>query len=861
MTVLSAGCLLICSCADDMNTAVRSSHQISFIPEVHSHRETSTRTPSEGECRSGVFALRAGGKDFLFLHTTCADSIATEHAVQAGTDGVTRAAPVSGQGMYDSFGLSAYAYKSSWDETDGPNYIYDVSVNRTGDVWTPASACYWPGKPYKMRFFAYAPRGEASYRLSGQSEGRPALTCVVPADVSEQKDLLVAVTEEVDGASGMAVPLTFRHAMTAVRFACADDMRKGTVKSITLRNVYSKGVYDMDRASWSGLDSLTAFRQVLDMPVDKDLSREITTDAQTFMMIPQRLAGDAEIEVVFHDGKTEHTLKAVIADGLWPMGATVTYNISAQSIRWEYVLEVTSPEEFTYQGGSGTYTLTSYREDADGNREPVPWTAVCSTDGGEHWSQSVPSWLRGLATSGQGNVAPTVLSVAVSPQTEEPDGLHRHALMQAPPKGGTRPYNLSNATGAEAVENTANCYVVDASGWYSFPLVYGNAIKNGQTNRSAYTSKASTAQESVLSPFINHLGVGIVSPYISANPGCVPAKAELLWQDAPGLVGDVRYNPGENGGNVTFRVENASICQGNAVIAVKDAAGAVLWSWHIWVTDEHIRDVVEITNYSGRKFALMPVNLGWCDVEAVRFDERTCIVKVMAGEQAREIVWRQNGHKVSTAGNNPFYQWGRKDPFCPSTGKGNVNATLYTAAGTAYTSGPRKEDLGSDKTCIKNYILKPDVMQANVNGDNKYVNLWSADNTTYVINDNSNRVVKTVYDPCPPGFMMSPGNAFTGFSKTGENVVSSSAINGQWDAVRMGWHFYVDESARSTVFFPTPGWRSTQRVVYVRSYGFYWLAVPQASNYGRYLSIDRSDLYPYFNATRSYGMSVRPCRE
>ena len=33
--------------------------------------------------------------------------------------------------------------------------------------------------------------------------------------------------------------------------------------------------------------------------------------------------------------------------------------------------------------------------------------------------------------------------------------------------------------------NTANCYVVNASGTYTFPLVYGNGIKNGAPNAPA----------------------------------------------------------------------------------------------------------------------------------------------------------------------------------------------------------------------------------------------------------------------------------------------------------------------------------------------------------------------------------------
>jgi NADPH2:quinone reductase len=98
-------------------------------------------------------------------------------------------------------------------------------------------------------------------------------------------------------------------------------------------------------------------------------------------------------------------------------------------------------------------------------------------------------------------------------------------LKAATAKGSeTTPYNLSNNTGGNTVENTANCYVVNAPGYYSLPLVYGNAIKNSATNASAYTSTVTGTN--ILNPFINHAGNGITDPYISGN-GCTPAKAEL----------------------------------------------------------------------------------------------------------------------------------------------------------------------------------------------------------------------------------------------------------------------------------------------------------------------------------------------
>ena len=71
---------------------------------------------------------------------------------------------------------------------------------------------------------------------------------------------------------------------------------------------------------------------------------EVTSAAQTFMMLPQTLSDGATVEVVFVDGTTgtERTLSASIAGMDWPQGTTVTYRIS---ITPEYELEFISEPE------------------------------------------------------------------------------------------------------------------------------------------------------------------------------------------------------------------------------------------------------------------------------------------------------------------------------------------------------------------------------------------------------------------------------------------------------------------------------------------------------------------------------------
>ena len=95
------------------------------------------------------------------------------------------------------------------------------------------------------------------------------------------------------------------------------------------------------------------------------------------------------------------------------------------------------------------------------------------------------------------------------------------------------------AGNARATMSTANCYMVHTAGDYKLPLVYGNAIKDGAANTAAYTGVSGQ-----LETFHNHAGKAITDPWIKNNKDesdndIVVSTAELLWQDAEGLITDV----------------------------------------------------------------------------------------------------------------------------------------------------------------------------------------------------------------------------------------------------------------------------------------------------------------------------------
>lgn len=424
------------------------------------------------------------------------------------------------------------------------------------------------------------------------------------------------------------------------------------------------------------------------------------------------------------------------------------------------------------------------------------------------------------------------------------------------------PYNLSNATGGSVVENTANCYMVGAPGWYCFPLAYGNAITNKKDDNRAYSS----------SSIVNHLNNKITSGYILENPDMKERasrfKAKLIWEDAQNLIDpdNIIYDPGlfDGKGGVIFHI--GTMAEGNAVIALIDPDTPVdqfvddfkrpapyenlkstraVWSWHIWATrigfEAYAKDVTIINN-DKEAFDIMPVNLGWCagNRKIRYYKRRKCDIKFKLGDHEIIRTIEQYPHLVLPRGDHPYYQWGRKDPFV-GTNIPNGNKERWvmeqdkynevTHYNTGSTYNPPKvyeepKEYGQNdrrkhtKDCLDVLVRNPDKWHnaprvPKVEGDFTQgfnsINLAPTDLW-------SNGGYKTIYDPCPPGYQIGSNLVYTGFTFTKENAIYSvnwydvleknmladyygGSINSQVI------EFYTDTRKIQSVIFPVTGYR------------------------------------------------------
>lgn len=611
---------------------------------------------------------------------------------------------------------------------------------------------------------------------------------------------------------------------------------------------------------------------------------------------------------------------------------TLHFNNYADDPDWriDYVtrLDVTQPETVDYRGKyfvpdniSGSpvlgnnfsedniITVTSFMYNKDSWEDSifVDYKIEYRDAGSTEFTETCPDWLEGLEETCQGKGIRKLKIKYKNPYTQIKIN---DTLSKNPEKKGI--YDLATKGGSEPM-NTANCYIVDSKGTYQFPLVYGNAITNGSENTDSYTYQGEVEVGSYgkyLETFKNYKNGEIKSAYISddiSTYGVHPYSASLIWQDSYNLITDIQYVSGAYGGKGGIKFSIGDIKEGNAVIALKDEKGTIIWSWHIWVTAMDLSRKITLTNAGNRNFEIMPVNLGWCsgDVPIRYYDRHECEVRFTQyissdGEEglSKTVKIIQEPHIALPRGNNPYFQWGRKDPFIAGGNANKTSKTWYDANGNAKTSAPAMMYTGDDNTRIETYkaiaslIQNPDKWQ---NGprqtpgdygnpykpkDTVYFNLW--DNSCWDGNDD---IVKTIYDPCPAGYHVSSIYTFSGLTHDGNN--SGTNWNPDFDLsdlvyaatednmmqepdYRNGiFEFYTNKTKQISVGFPANGYRdwddNADLLKYNEQEGQIWHAqdVPfsWAGPYNAYcLEYSRAipHIWPANNFYATNGYSVRP---
>lgn len=270
-----------------------------------------------------------------------------------------------------------------------------------------------------------------------------------------------------------------------------------------------------------------------------------------------------------------------------------------------------------------------------------------------------------------------------------------------------------------SAEETANCYIISSSGDYKFKAT----VRGNGAATLAGVSKTISASEIASANLL----------WASYGTTTAPAEGEMLY--------GVRYEDGY----VYFRVPE-TFHEGNAVIAIKNSSGTILWSWHLWFTVTDLASLAQTYN-SGAVF--MDRNLG--------------------------ALTRTHSNS-NTFDYGLMYQWGRKDPFQNSVFPGftsgyvsssdwatcYIPATLGTAESRAVVSNPTVASMVAYPTTFSNGSY----FNSSLDRDN-----WASDITEDLWQES-----KTIFDPCPSGW----------------KVPDKSAWNDQFIVWLNGHSFYQD---------------------------------------------------------------------
>lgn len=263
-------------------------------------------------------------------------------------------------------------------------------------------------------------------------------------------------------------------------------------------------------------------------------------------------------------------------------------------------------------------------------------------------------------------------------------------------------------------DGTSNCYIVSKPGYYKFKA----------TVRGNGTLPESCDGEITVS--------------------ITPDHADVLWctyntMTAPTAAAEIIPAVALNGDYIEFETPMNDITPANAIIAAYAADNTILWTWHIWFTDEPA-----VSDLGGA--AWMDRNLG-----------ATC--PNIAGDT------RSGGF---------LYQWGRKDPM---RGAGNTSAD-FIATTPELTEEQAEVKVDEATGTIAASIKNPrPFINTFPDGAGPKDWIFTADH-----NDRWQDARKTMFDPCPAGYKVPSKAQWCAFAEAGGLPAGSTKYSKNPDA-------------------------------------------------------------------------------
>ena len=373
-------------------------------------------------------------------------------------------------------------------------------------------------------------------------------------------------------------------------------------------------------------------------------------------------------------------------------------------------------------------------------------------------------------------------------------------IVTKPGDSGTTSFDSSNITSITATSvpsgwTVNNIDMYNSTITVTAPSSFDNdEEQNGTITLKGYTPTGNTKSIDIYVAIVENIVDYYASPancYVATKPdtryifnpmigGCATplqtAKVQIIWETTEKLIQYLDMRDGKAsfyiaGYKEDEDAEDVGVKAGNALVGGYDESGNLIWSWHIWVTNNDPVATENTITLNGE--TLMNFNLG-----------AEC---------------NSNGSTDGTTIFNSYglyYQWGRRTPFVgPAMWNfwDNKDMAIYNSSGyLIYLDYVASDDTTGDVA----WALNNPMSIITGNNNNGYDWLFSGHDQLW------SETSKSEHDPCPKGWRIPDSSIFENLTIS---PVDDAIVDWQEAQKMYGWHL---EDENGSYFFSAAGRRN-----------------------------------------------------
>jgi len=382
----------VTGCSDENYDHVISSDVLQFAASVNDAKNVSAEELEAETRAAGQPQKIECATDSLFIsplyETTFRGGLA-QKSLEDQDVPKTRGTQISSKSEMTDIGVSCYNGASALFS----NIKASKAKGSTANFTLATEQTNFPSDGSSVTYYAYQPFANSSVVYDGNKSIKYTVPNASGTTNADQPDILYACN--TSSATDKTIKLNFNHACTAVRFVIGTDLLGGTIKRITLKNVYGSGNLDLSTGAWSNHGTKTSFSTTGSKAVTTS-GAALTANGEYFMMIPQTLPSDAAIEIEYSNDYTPNKVLSKTISGTWFAGTTVTYAIGSSTVKVVSSVTTIFPYKFSKTIQTNLVAIPEYPEKkvytkgdqlglsiVDGNNKVVlsNYPVTISTDG------------------------------------------------------------------------------------------------------------------------------------------------------------------------------------------------------------------------------------------------------------------------------------------------------------------------------------------------------------------------------------------------------------------------------------------------------------------------------------------------